>query len=322
VLQAQQQQQQQQHSPAPRRTEDVAAVAARKDEGFVERTEPVAEQQQLQLIDALQELKFLGEELPLRERELAAVRTAVTDAIAAGTGASVLVRGPAGSGKSTALISHFDSPVNKWCKQHDKPQPFSVSVFAFPKHPAGLYGRVLQALERKDISCIAADAQKQSEAVVFNTNHSSSSSSDLPMIVLKLYNIHIMAAYYTYELQQLQQLFKWVHTDGSRLILVTEGQIKLSQLMPGPQQHGIVPVQVVFDPFTESYLVAILEANGGSVVQPAALELCAKHACGNARWARELCLLAVQYADSDSTNSTRAVTLSHMQQTVRVTKLK
>jgi Cdc6-like AAA superfamily ATPase len=78
-----------------------------------------------------------------------------------------------------------------------------------------------------------------------------------------------------------------------------------------------VPAQAEFNAYSESDVVAILSARVGSAVQPAALELCAKHASCNARRAIQLCLAAVQYADSDITNGSKVVTLIHMEQTIR-----
>jgi hypothetical protein len=216
--------------------------------GVSERLKPVSEQQQLQLQDAVKKLKSAeGKELlPLRVHELAAVRRVVTEAI---------------SGNTT-----------RWCQEHTKPVPISIYVFLSSiKHPAGLYGEVLQRLKH-EVSEVAVEAKKQLEAVVFNTNHSSSSSG-VRMIILKLDHLDSMAASYT---KQLQQLYKWAHTAGAKLILISASRYDVTQTLPGLQQAGILPVQVVFNPFTDNVVVAILSARVGSVVPAAALELCAQ----------------------------------------------
>jgi Cdc6-like AAA superfamily ATPase len=228
-----------------------------------------------------------------------------------------MVFGPEGSGKNIALRHQFDSPVKERCKQRDKPEPVSVHLHAFSiKHPAGLYGEVLEALGHEDISRIAADAKKQLEAVVSNTNHSSS-NSHLPMIVLKLFKLNWLRPEHA---DQLEQLLKM--TAGSRLILITVGRTELSQTVPELQQHGVVPVQAEFKCFTDSDIVAILSADSGSVVQPLALELCAKQASGDSYRALELCILAAKLAYIDSNNSCKEVTLKHVKQAVSFLELK
>jgi hypothetical protein len=292
-------------------------------DGVAEPTKPVVEQQEQRprLLGASRALRTMEKPVPLREHEVAAVHEAVTAAIAGNTGARVHVHGPGSSGKITALGYQFDKSVNEWCKQHDKPKPVSVPVFlGLSAHPAGLYGEVLQELAWKGVPIdvigeTVADAKKQLEAVVFNTTHSSgsSSNSNLPTIVLKLHRFHFLPLEYT---DQLQQLSEW--TAGSKLILISAGRTELSQTVP---QHGVVPVQVEFKCYTESDIVAILSANSGSVVQPLALELCAKQASGDVRRACELCMLAVKLADIDSNNSCEEVTLKHVEQAVSFLEL-
>jgi Cdc6-like AAA superfamily ATPase len=83
--------------------------------------------------------------------------------------------------------------------------------------------------------------------------------------------------------------------------------------MPGLQQLGTAPVQVVFNPFPDSDLVAILEDDLDTPVQPAALKLWAKHASGDARRALRLCELTLQWAVSAETG----VTLRLIEQAAR-----
>eukprot|EP00953_Heterococcus_sp_UTEX-ZZ885_P031661 16593-Heterococcus_DN1.PRE.2 len=259
-----------------------------------------------ELQGALAKLKYESEPLLLRERELTAVHRVVTEAIAANTSACVHVHGPTGSGKFTSLLHHFDSPVEEWCKQHSKREPISVSIdCSIGFNPVGLHGEILEELEHEDISRIAAEAKKQLEAVVCNNTN-----RDLPMIVLKLHHLHRLLPKHT---DQLEQLFKM--TAGSRLILGTDGQADVSLLYPGLQQHSVVPAQVLFAPYAESEIVAILSARCGSAVQPAALKLCAKHASGNAVRALKTCILAVELAVSDC-DCSGEVTLRHMRQAV------
>jgi Cdc6-like AAA superfamily ATPase len=297
----------------------AGAAAATKGDGFVECTEPVAEQQQLRLMDAFKALKY-SERLRLRKRELAAAHKLVTDAIAAGSGASVLVRGPASSGKWT-VVQQLSDDVIEWCKQHGKPTPVSAYLFD-AEHPAGLYGAVLDKLKEDKrlqighVSQVLAEAKKQLEDVVLNTKRSSSSSSDVPLIVLVVYNTLRVSP-----VEQLQPLFKWAHTVGSRLILIGRGGADLTQTPPGQQQTGIEPIQVVLDPYTESDMVAIISARAGAAVQLTGLQLCVKHANGNARRACNLCLQAVKLALSDR-NKSSVVTVSHMEQAIRLTKLR
>jgi Cdc6-like AAA superfamily ATPase len=230
----------------------------------------------------------------------------VTEAISSNTGSSMYLRGPASSGKAT-LADQLPRAVREWCNQHAKPVPMVSIIFNFDiDHSAGLYGEILKQL-RHEASEVAAEAKKQLEAVVFN-------SSDVRMIMVRLDGMDSMAASHT---EQLQQLYEWAYTAGSRLILLGTGIYDVTQILLGLQQADIVPVQVVCNPFTDNDVVTILSARVGSIVQPAALELCAKHASGSVARAIKLCCFAVLYADNDITNSSKEVTLDHMEQTVR-----
>jgi hypothetical protein len=179
---------------------------ARSTDGVADHTEPVAEQQEQMSCEYAAEaliLRGMGH-VPLRVREIAAVHSSVTDAIAGNRGASVLVRGPAGSGKYTALFWKLNGFVKDWCKQHGKLEPVLDCV-----HPqscersAGLYGAILQQLKGDkrlqigEVSEAAAEAKKQLEDLVF--------SSDVPLIVVKLYRVDDLLPTYS---DQLQQLFE------------------------------------------------------------------------------------------------------------------
>jgi hypothetical protein len=159
----------------------AAAITASKGDtmsdnpdGVAERAEPVAEQQQLRLMDAFDKLYNSRPLMPLREQEIAAVHSAVTGAIAADTGTSVYAYGPRGSAEGVALILDTDS-VYEWCEQHAKPEPISVDVYSSMTHPAGLYDLILQKLKEERnpigvISEIAAEAQKQLVMPISDSN--------------------------------------------------------------------------------------------------------------------------------------------------------
>jgi Cdc6-like AAA superfamily ATPase len=271
-------------------------------DGSVERNE-----QQEQLSDAYKELLDpLGEQSYLRELELAEVRTAVNDAIAAGQGTSVLVSGPAGCGKRIAMQFQFFSW--EWWHQFDRSrrsEPFchcfdlGASAIA---HPAGLYGYILQQLAEDegtkigDISELVAEAKKQLEALLFDTKPSSNSSG-VTMIVVVILGMDIIASSHA---DELQQLYEWAQPT-SRLILIG---IARSDLVPRLQQ------QVVFKPYTEGDLVAILRYKVDTAVQPALLELCAKQASGNAWRAGKVCAAAIKLALRERS----VVTSSHMEE--------
>jgi Cdc6-like AAA superfamily ATPase len=304
-------------------------AAASKNDIMPGNPDGVAEQQlQSLLLDAFDKLSNSRPLMPLRELEIAAVHSAVTGAIASDTGTSVYAYGPRGSDEWTAL-KFGTVNVHEWCKQHAKPEPVSVDVFATLEHPAGLYGLILQELnledcERLQIGLVpsrAAEAKKKLQRLLFETNQGSSSSSKAPMIIVKIHFNHLHKNKIQSHADQLQQLFEWAHTAGCKLILLADGRTDLAQTLPGLQEHAITPVQVVFNPYTEGDLVARLSAFVDSVVQPAALELCAKHASGDEWCARETCLLAVKLAVSDCDSSSGEVTLGHMKQAVRFTML-
>jgi Cdc6-like AAA superfamily ATPase len=103
---------------------------------------------------------------------------------------------------------------------------------------------------------------------------------------------------------QLQQLFEWAHAPGSTLILIITIKSDFVQTLPRPQH------QVVFKPFDDGTLVAILSAYVGTDVQSVMLELCAKQASGSVRRARQVCCLAIEFALGSNSS---VVTLSHME---------
>jgi hypothetical protein len=236
----------------------AAAAASKGDfmvkstDGVADHTEPVVEEMCLDRIEQALIMRDTCCYRPsLREYEVAAVHSIVTDAIAGNRGASVLVRGPAGSGKYTALCGLY-WPVKAWCEQHGKLEPVLKNASLKDcEGSAGLYGAILRKLNTDkrlqigEVSEAAAEAKKQLEGVVFN--------SDVPLIVLKLHRVDDLLPTYS---DQLQQLFEW--TTLSKLILITTARADLTQAMPGLQQLGTAPVQVVFKPFPDSDLVAIL----------------------------------------------------------------
>jgi hypothetical protein len=135
----------------------TAATAAKSDtfpagaDGLAERTEPVPEQQQQQLLAAAVELdRLVGTTVPLHthERTRTEVHTAITAAIGSNTGTSVLLRGPRGCGKRAALDESY-SGVADWCRQQAKPIPASCTVRPrdIRDNPAGVYGVLLQKLK-------------------------------------------------------------------------------------------------------------------------------------------------------------------------------
>jgi hypothetical protein len=298
----------------------VAAAASKGDsttakstDGVADHTEPMAVQMFLEEIHNTRVFRDVvcHYSLPLRECEIAAVHTIVTDAIAGNRGASVLVRGPAGSGKCRALCGVY-RPVEAWCEQHGKLVPaLGLVHFKDCEGSAGLYGAILRELKGDkrlqigEVSEAAAEAKKQLEGVVLN--------SDVPLIVLELYRVDDLLPEYS---DQLQQLFEW--TTGSKLILITTAKADLTQTMPGLQQLGTAPVQVVFEPFPDSDLVDMLDEYLDGAMQPAALKLCAKHASGDARRAHRLCELVFKFAESAKTD----ITLGLIEQAVRFMALK
>jgi hypothetical protein len=198
---------------------------------------PVPQQQQLRLVHAAEKLKthFVRDFAPLREHELAAARSLLTEATAGNTRASVNLRGPAGSGKG-ATIARLRPQVLEWCRQHAKSQPISIQLLCTDR-PAGLYSAILQKLnithpEIGDVSEIVVEAREQLQALLFTDNHdSSSTSSNVPMIVLLLF-AHSIAASHT---DELKQLFEWTHTAGCRLVFITTSKTDLTRMLPGLQ---------------------------------------------------------------------------------------
>eukprot|EP00953_Heterococcus_sp_UTEX-ZZ885_P024600 13451-Heterococcus_DN1.PRE.2 len=280
--------------------------------GVLERAEPVQAQQQQQqqqqqpLLYALTRLSAAVRLETLRMDADLEVRDAVKGAILADTGTSVLVRGPSGCGKSTAVLwelSYNAFDLDLWCKKHGKARAVLCDIWT-PYTSADLYGAILQALpwdERHKIDG-SAEAKQQLDALLCKT--SSSSSSDVPMIVVRVFGIDDL------DVHDAQQVLEWAHAPGSRLILVGIARSTLPKTLPEPRQH------VVFEPCTDSDVKGWVKMCVGKEVQPAALALCVQHASGNKRRAAALCKHAVQLALSDR-NKSNGVTLSHMEQAVR-----
>jgi hypothetical protein len=113
----------------------VAAAATKGDttanstDGAADHTEPMAVQMLLSSIYPIRVYRggTCSASLPLRECEVAEVHSIVTDAIAGNRGASVLVRGPAGSGKYLALCSS-NWAVKSWCRQYGKLEPIVTNA--------------------------------------------------------------------------------------------------------------------------------------------------------------------------------------------------
>jgi hypothetical protein len=116
---------------------ELAAAAATKGDtttanstdGVADHTEPMAVQMPLESIYPIRVFRggTCSASLPLRECEVAEVHSIVTDAIAGNRGASVLVRGPAGSGKYLALCSS-NWAVKSWCRQYGKLEPIVTNA--------------------------------------------------------------------------------------------------------------------------------------------------------------------------------------------------
>jgi hypothetical protein len=171
------------------------------------------------------------------------VHSVVTTALAAGTGTSVHVHGPAGSGKEVAVLWQIKSSSEEWCKQTDKLQPVLVRLHPHECTPStgGAYGAILEELKKNDcfsigdVSDVAGEAKEQLEAVVLN--------SDLPRLIVGVHDVERIAESHA---DQLQQLFEW--TSSSKLILIAAGKTELTQILPDLQQVGIVNVKVVLSP--------------------------------------------------------------------------
>jgi hypothetical protein len=114
---------------------------------------------------------------------------------------------------------------------------------------------------------------------------------------------------------QVQQLLEWAHTAGCRLILLGTDTSDFAQTWSRPQHL------VVFKNLTESDVLAILTVQAGAAVLEAAYALCANYSNGDADRARKVCLLAIELALSDR-NKSSVVTVSHMEQAVRLNKLR
>jgi AAA domain len=298
----------------------ATASAAKSDtaptgaDSLVVHPEPVPEQhqqqQQQQLLAAHAKLGNIYAKIVLfQKQELTRteVHSAVTAAIASSTGTSVLLRGPGGCGKSTALRQVFPD-VTDWCKQQAKLRPASVPLSScdVAEDPAGVYGAILRALMLTNVSKYTTTAKQQLEALLFKTSDSSSSSSShVRMIVVRLEGIDFV------DKQQVKQLLEWAHTDGCRLILIGTAYYDLWQDLPRPQHL------VVLKQFTESDVLAVLTAQAGAAVLRAAYVLCTKYARGDVERARRVCLLATKLALSDH-NKSSVVTVSHMEQAVRM----
>jgi AAA domain len=292
---------------------DTAPAGA---ESLVARPEPVPEQhqqqQQQQLLAAHANLGNIYAKIVLfQKQELTRteVHSAVTAAIGSSTGTSVLLRGPVGCGKSTAL-RQVPPDVTDWCKQQAQLRPASVplSTCDVNEDPAGVYGAILRALMLTNVSKHTTTAKQQLEALLFKTSDSSSSSSrssHVRMIIVRLESIDFV------DKQQVKQLLEWAHTDGCRLILIGTAYFDLGQNLPRPQHL------VVLKQFTESDVLAVLTAQAGAAVLRAAYVLCTKYARGDVERARRVCLLATKLALSDH-NKSSVVTVSHMEQAVRM----
>jgi cell division control protein 6 len=286
---------------------------------------------------------YTAQRLPEREQEFSAVHSAITSAIAAGTGSSVYVCGSPGTGK-TSTLQQIRAAVVQWCKQHSElcPTYCYVNAATAVTQPAAVYGAILEAVKSgatadaagaaTECKLAPAEARKQLEALLFkamrknsssgsgssSSGSSSGSSGGVPMIVLTVDEMDKLARAGA---KELQQLFQWAHTAKSRLILIgIANSIDLPQTIAGLQQQHIAPVQVVFTAYTKSEIESILSARVGAAVQQRALELCSKkvsNAGGDARCALMQCIDAVQIALSDSSSSADEVTVGHMRQALQ-----
>jgi hypothetical protein len=216
----------------------------------------------------------------------------------------------------SSVLLQLNDTVKVWCEERGRPEPFYCFECSdtFTEHPAGLYSAILQRLKCNehlkigDVSELAAEAKKHLEALLLKTKDSSSSgsSSNVPMIVVNLFGMDEVEEP---PCAELQQLFEWSHTAGSRLIVVVTSNC-------GWADAATLQHEVVFKPFARHNLIAILSANVGRAVQPAALELCAVHSFGNARYAAELCRTAIKLADTDLEKNSCEATLCHAKQAI------
>ena len=293
-----------------------------------ERFQPVPAQQ-TRLLKAHEELEycFTKRKLPKRQPQFKELSSVVTEALAAGKGICVYVHGPPGAGKTILVRRQLPTALDEWCSHHQQPKPVHIDISSVDlkmNNPAGLFSAILQQLKLtadkrivlSAVSGVAAEAQQQLQALALETTRSNS-SSDMPMVVVKVDGTDQIAQTHTQELQQLFEM-----TAGSRLILVACGESDLAQTLPLlQQQHSITPVQVECTAFTERNLVGLLNWWVEDAVQPVAREYCWQSASGSLTRAQKLCHLAVKLALSDCNSSSDEVTLSHMKHAVRLAEL-
>jgi hypothetical protein len=304
--------------------ESIAAAAVMAcDVSGDDALEPtVAEQQQPRprLMAAWTALSKPFYTMSVREEVSTEVCSIITNAVAAGTGNSVYLHGPEGSGKFSTLLHGFD--VEGWCKQNSKPKPIDHFFDDFKLRRPSIYGTILDALRIEGIVGIPvgelepAEARKHLETVLFATKDCSSSSDNVPMIVLRIDCLDEVASELPLE---VQQLFAWARMPRCRLVLIGTGSADLPQVLPNLQQHDTWPVQVVMDLYTESELMSKLEIYVGAAVRPQELKLCATRCGSEVETVYKLCKVAVELAFSDScNNSSDIVTAAHMIQAVHI----
>jgi hypothetical protein len=234
------------------------AAAPAEKEGKLAADEPgeavVAEQQHPEqhplevALDKLTQTQH-SPKLLFKEQEVTAVVSAVTGAITARTGGSVVVYGPAGSGKST-IVNQAITGWRQWCEQHSKPEPQICSVEHFDT-----FIKLLKNMKPEQAGAdtlTETEARDQLQALFCATD--TSGGTDAPIHLLRLRDEDYM------DEEFLLQLLQLAHTANSRLMLLRTAAAKtdLLQTRPELQQLDIVPQQVVSAPYTESQLVAIL----------------------------------------------------------------
>jgi hypothetical protein len=285
----------------------------------IEPKEPEQQQPRPRLMAARAALSKPYYTMSVREEVSTAVCSVITAAIAAGTGNSVYLHGPAGSGKFSTLLPGFD--VDGWCKQNSKPKPIDQFFDSVHLAEPSIYGTILDALRIEGIDGMPlgelepAEARKQLETELFATKDGSSSDK-VPMIVLRIDCLDEVASELPLE---VQQLFAWARMPRCRLVLIGTGSADLQQVLPDLQKHDISPVQVVMDLYTESELMSKLETYVGAAVRPQELKLCATRCGSEVETVYKLCKVAVELAFSDSCNSSSdIVTAAHMIQAVQI----